>query len=100
MAFGITRDELIKWKENVKKNEVSFLTHFWIDERFPTCNTVTKAGCCDLEKLKKWGKQYGLHDQWIDDRSGYPHFDLFGDRQLSILKKEDQWDQIKRFKLD
>jgi hypothetical protein len=100
MAFGINKKELARWKEEVKRGEVAFLTHFWLDERFPDCNTVTKAGCCDLDKLKEWGRYYGLQAEWIDDRSDYPHFDLFGDRQLFILKQERQWGQIKRFNLD
>ncbi|WP_257350476.1 hypothetical protein [Pseudalkalibacillus decolorationis] len=100
MAFGITKDELENWKRNVKNNRLSFLTHYWIDERFPTCNSVTKAGCGDLDELIRWGEQHGLLTQWIDNRSDYPHFDLFGGRQLSILQKEGQWEQIKRFKLD
>ncbi len=32
------------------------LTHYWQDERFPGCYTVTKVGCNDLEKLVTWGK--------------------------------------------
>ncbi|WLR52572.1 hypothetical protein LC040_06670 [Bacillus tianshenii] len=100
MAFGITKEELRKWKEAVQNEEISFLTHFWLDERFPGCNTVTKVGCSNLEKLTEWGKQYGLQREWIDMRNDFPHFDLFGERQLRILKEEQQFDQIRRFKLD
>ncbi|GAB4073647.1 hypothetical protein GCM10028778_11500 [Barrientosiimonas marina] len=99
MAFGINRQELNKWKTAVSQDTVSFLTHYWIDERFPGCDTVTKAGCRDIDKLTAWGNQYGLRAEWIDMDDAYPHFDLFGDKQAFILRQEAQWDQIKRFKL-
>ena len=60
MAFGIKREELKAWKKAVSEGEIAFLTHYWLDERFPGCKTVTKAGCSDIEKLTHWGKQYGL----------------------------------------
>ncbi|WP_261133718.1 hypothetical protein [Bacillus sp. Marseille-Q3570] len=99
MAFGIDRKELQAWKENAKKEEIAFLTHYWIDDRFPDCDTVTKVACCNVEKLIAWGRRYGLQPEWIDHRADFPHYDLFGDRQLRILKAENQLDQIKRFKL-
>lgn len=99
MAFGIKRDELKQWKQQVINGEIAFLTHYWIDERFPGCDTVTKVGCNDVNKLKAWGRQYGLEDHWIDYKEKYPHYDLFGKHQLSILKSEEQWEQINRFKL-
>ncbi|QTC42707.1 hypothetical protein I7V34_05525 [Bacillus sp. V3] len=98
MAFGVNRRELDKWKEQVKKGEVAFITHFWVDERFPAVKSITKAGCADLEKLSEWGKKYGLKKEWIHIRGdGFPHFDLMGDTQLHILKEEGLHDQIKRF---
>ena len=60
MAFGITREELKAWKEAVKRGERAFLTHYWQDERFPGCYTVTKVGCRQIDKLVTWGQQYGL----------------------------------------
>ncbi|MBP2077759.1 hypothetical protein [Oceanobacillus polygoni] len=99
MAFGIKRSELIAWKEKVTNGEIDFLTHYWIDERFPGCNTVTKVGCSDLDKLIAWGECYGLQEEWIHQDDTYPHFDLFGERQSKILRKENQWEQIERFKL-
>lgn len=100
MAFGINRTELKEWKNQVQQNKIAFLTHFWYDPRFPECNTVTKVGCTDLERLSAWGRKYGLKREWIDQRSHFPHFDLLGERQLMILKAEKQWEQIARFKLE
>ncbi|WP_226579035.1 hypothetical protein [Halobacillus litoralis] len=100
MAFGVKREELKNWKSRVADGEIAILTHFWIDERFPGCDTVTKVGCSDLSKLKAWGEQYGLHPGWIHLDSHYPHFDLFGDRQYNILLKEGCRDHIERFRLD
>lgn len=99
MAFGITRNELKFWKKQVKSGNIAFLTHYWIDERFPGCDTVTKVGCNDVEKLKRWGRTYGLEDHWIDYKEKYPHYDLFGDYQKNILQSEKVWDQIERFNI-
>ena len=89
MAFGIKREELMEWKRKVSEGEIAFITHYWIDDRFPQCKTVTKVGCRDLEKLITWGRQYGLQPEWIDGRNrSYPHFDLLGQKQIEILKKE------------
>ena len=99
MAFGIKRSELLNWKRKVSEGEIAFLTHFWIDERFPGCKTVTKAGCADRNKLARWGKQYGLRQEWIHEDPAYPHFDLLGRSQYQILKQEGLYDHIKRFKL-
>ena len=99
MAFGINREELLEWKAAVRKGEVAFLTHYWLDDRFPGCKTVTKAGCADLEKLAEWGRQYGLKKEWIDFRKDYPHFDLFGETERRILQSEGLLDQLKRFNL-
>lgn len=57
MAFGITRGELNEWKRQVKNGQIAFLTHYWIDKRFPGCKTVTKVGCSDISVLIEWGKQ-------------------------------------------
>lgn len=97
MAFGIDREELMTWKKRVSNGEVAFLTHYWLDERFPGCKTVTKAGCSDIEKLIKWGMQYGLKKEWIDMRADYPHFDLFGEYERAILLEEGLANQLERF---
>lgn len=99
MAFGINRQELRAWKTAVAAGEMAFLTHYWLDERFPGCKTVTKAGCADLDKLILWGKQYGLKREWIDMRDDYPHFDLFGQYEKDILLAEGYTEQLKRFNL-
>lgn len=99
MAFGIKREELKAWKKAVQAGEMAFLTHYWLDERFPGCKTVTKAGCADLEKLIEWGKQYGLKPEWIDMHDDYPHFDLFGEHEHDILLNEGLKAQLERFQL-
>jgi hypothetical protein len=96
MAFGIKRDELTKWKADVSDGNISFLTHYWVDPRFPGCSTVTKVGCCDLDKLEEWGSQYGLKPEWMDLRGDFPHFDLFGEHQQRILKHEGMLEQLNR----
>ncbi|WAA13464.1 hypothetical protein [Fervidibacillus halotolerans] len=89
MAFGITKKELMEWKEKVDRNEIAFLTHLWSDVRFPEMKTVTKVGCKDLNKLIQWGKRYGLKREWIHIRDdGYSHFDLLGKREREILQQE------------
>ncbi|QTM99517.1 hypothetical protein ERJ70_09505 [Sediminibacillus dalangtanensis] len=97
MAFGLKREELNQWKKDVEKGNIAFLTHFWLDSRFPGCDTVTKAGCSDVNKLIKWGKQYGLDPHWIHRDDKYPHYDLFGERQKQILTAEKQWSQLEKF---
>ena len=97
MAFGIKRDELNRWKQDVTSGRIAFLTHYWVDERFPGCSTVTKVGCCDMDKLEEWGKKHGLKREWMDLRGDYPHFDLFGDRQREILEIEGYLEQLNRF---
>ncbi|UJF28379.1 hypothetical protein [Planococcus sp. 107-1] len=98
MAFGIKRDELNQWKQDVEDEKIAFLTHYWIDERFLGASTVTKVGCRNLKKLEKWGRQYGLEPEWMDLRGNYPHFDLFGEHQIRILEAEGMIDQLNRFK--
>jgi hypothetical protein len=89
MAFGIKRQEVRDWKQKMDDWEIAFLTHYWLDDRFPGCKTVTKVGCHDLEKLAEWGRKYGLKKEWIHHRrDGYSHFDLIGERQKEILHKE------------
>lgn len=97
MAFGIKRQELIAWKQAVGNGEIAFLTHYWIDERFPGSKTVTKVGCADLDKLVEWGMQYGLKKEWIDMRDDFPHFDLFGKYEYDILLNEGLEEQLERF---
>ncbi|MDR0268408.1 hypothetical protein [Paenibacillus sp.] len=99
MAFGINRKELNEWKKVVGRGEIAFLTHYWLDPRFPSMTTVTKVGCSDLERLKRWCEQYGLPSRYIHHRNPFPHFDLIGPKQKEILAREGQWDQIQRFKL-
>ncbi|WP_186577358.1 hypothetical protein [Aquibacillus kalidii] len=99
MAFGVKKEELKKWKQCVLNGEIAFLTHFWLDDRFPGCTTVTKVGCCHIDKLIEWGARYNLQPNWIHYDQSYPHFDLFGDRQKDILIKEKQFEQVKRFNL-
>lgn len=98
MAFGIKREELNRWKKDVEDEKIAFLTHYWIDDRFPGCSTVTKVGCSNLEKLERWGRQYGLKPEWMDLRGNYPHFDLFGDHQIRILTAEGMVHQLNKFK--
>lgn len=99
MAFGIKRDELYRWKAAVKNGEIAFLTHYWMDKRYPGCYTVTKVGCADIDKLIQWGKKHGLKGNWIDRDPAYPHFDLFGEHQKRILTEENQLEQLHRFRL-
>ncbi|MFE0504685.1 hypothetical protein ACWF7H_15450 [Peribacillus butanolivorans] len=90
MAFGIKRVDVVAWKQQIDQGQIAFLTHYWLDDRFPGCKTVTKVGCNDLERLAEWGKKYGLKKEWIHHRKdGYSHFDLLGVRQKEILKAED-----------
>lgn len=97
MAFGLKRHELNAWKEAVSRGEIAYLTHYWLDDRFPGCKTVTKVGCADIKRLIVWGKQHGLKPEWIDYKEAYPHFDLFGQYQETILRKENKLDQLQRF---
>lgn len=99
MAFGLKREDLVAWKREVTKGNIAFLTHYWQDPRFPGCYTVTKVGCNNVDKLTAWGRQYGLKAAWIDRRQNYPHFDLFGERQKNILRQEQQWEQLQKFRL-
>jgi hypothetical protein len=95
MAFGIKRQDLKKWKQEIDNGEIAFLTHFWLDERFPGSKTVTKVGSQNLDKLAEWGEKYGLRKEWIHKRfNGYSHFDLIGDRQKEVLQKEGLFDHI------
>lgn len=98
MAFGIKRDELNEWKLRVKNEQIAFLTHYWIDKRFPGCKTVTKVGCGNISTLIEWGKKHGLKEEWIDFKEEYPHFDLFGHYEYDIMEKEGYLEQLKRFK--
>lgn len=89
MAFGIKRGDVLEWKQQIDQGKIAFLTHYWLDDRFPSCKTVTKVGCKDLDHLAEWGSKYGLKKEWIHHRKdGYSHFDLLGDRQRAILEAE------------
>lgn len=99
MAFGITRAELEEWKKQVIEGEIAILTHFWLDDRFPGCHSVTKVGCNNRDKLMKWGKQYNLQPEWIHEHDTYLHFDLFGNKQIEVLQGENKKEHIRRFKL-
>ncbi|WP_201714982.1 hypothetical protein [Rossellomorea arthrocnemi] len=98
MAFGLTKEELREWKHQVKNGEIAFLTHYWLDDRFPDTRSVTKVGCCNLDRLSRWGEKYGLKEEWIHQRKeGFPHFDLLGEIQENILLKEGLHEHITRF---
>ena len=99
MAFGVGRQQMKEWKERVKRGEIAFLTHYWIDDRFPGIKTVTKVGCADTSKLTAWCKKHGLDPRYIHYRDTYPHYDLIGPKQKEILIQEQLWDHIKRFNL-
>ncbi|WP_270171997.1 hypothetical protein [Paenibacillus sp. SYP-B4298] len=99
MAFGVSKEELARWKAAVARQEIAFLTHYWYDPRFPEYNSVTKAGCSDLERLEQWCASHGLNPRYIHRRQPYPHFDLIGSKQREVLRKEQQWEQLTRFKL-
>ncbi|MBU9721385.1 MULTISPECIES: hypothetical protein [Bacillaceae] len=94
MAFGITKEDLRDWKEKANNGEIAFLTHYWLDDRFPNTYTVTKVACSNKDRLYTWGKQYGLKPEWIHDRDHFPHFDLLGEWQREILKKEGLYNQL------
>lgn len=99
LAFGISRKELLAWKQQIENGYIAFLTHYWIDNRFPNVRTVTKVGCSDLNKLALWGAQYGLKRERIHHRrDGYSHFDLLAEQQKYILSKEGLLHQLHRFK--
>ncbi|WP_419873913.1 hypothetical protein [Candidatus Pristimantibacillus sp. PTI5] len=99
MAFGIKRKEMDDWKAAVARGEIAFLTHYWLDPRFPNMRTVTKVGCSDLEKLSRWCLDNGLNPRYIHARSEYPHFDLHGPKQGEILRRSSQLEQLERFGL-
>lgn len=96
MAFGIDRQELRAWKNQVNKGEIAVLTHYWLDKRFPQATSVTKVGSCNVELLIDWGKKYDLEENWIH-KNRFPHFDLFGEKQKEVLLHEGFYDHIKRF---
>lgn len=98
MAFGIHRIQVKAWKAAIDRGEIAFLTHFWLDDRFPGAKSVTKVGCKDLEKLAAWGARYQLKKEWIHVRKdGYSHFDLLGRKQREILQKEGRLAEAKKF---
>ncbi|GGN90960.1 hypothetical protein [Saccharibacillus kuerlensis] len=97
MAFGIDRQELMCWKASVNRGEIAYLTHFWLDPRFPGITSVTKVGCSDLNRLSRWCLDHGLDPAYIHHRERYPHFDLIGSRQADILRSEGLYDQLERF---
>ncbi|MBP3952915.1 hypothetical protein [Bacillus suaedae] len=96
MAFGISRKQLNDWKKQAQTGQIAFITHYWLDDRFPECSTVTKVACADLDKLITWGERHGLKAEWIHQRDHYPHFDLLGERQRQILVKEGLEEQLNR----
>ncbi|MGO4541219.1 hypothetical protein [Paenibacillus sp. 2TAB19] len=99
MAFGITRAEMESWKTAVAGGDIAFLTHYWLDPRFPDMRTVTKVGCSDLAKLSRWCLDNGLNPRYIHNRDPFPHFDLLGAKQRELLLKENKHDQLERFGL-
>ncbi|RUS47154.1 hypothetical protein [Cohnella sp. AR92] len=99
MAFGITRLELSEWKRQVLQGEIAYLTHYWLDPRFPGITTVTKVGCANLDRLRSWCLENGLNPRYIHERETYPHFDLIGAKQKEILLREGLENQLARFRL-
>ncbi|GIO37638.1 hypothetical protein J41TS12_24990 [Paenibacillus antibioticophila] len=99
MAFGINRQELNQWKQAVSRGEIAYLTHYWLDPRFPGIKTVTKVGCNDLVRLEDWCLQHDLSPDYIHHRPPFPHFDLLGHKQREILIQEQLWEQLERFRL-
>lgn len=99
MAFGITREQLTNWKEAVLRGEIAYLTHYWLDPRFPGVRTVTKVGCSDLARLSEWCIVYSLNPGYIHNRPPFPHFDLMGDKQIEVLRRECLWSHLEKFKL-
>ena len=99
MAFGINRLELTQWKEAVTREEIAFLTHFWLDVRFPQFNTVTKVGCSNIERLTLWCISHDLNPKYIHNRRPFTHYDLMGPKQKEVLRNEGIWEQLKRFKI-
>jgi len=97
MAFGINREELSQWKAAVNRGEIAYLTHYWVDPRFPNINTVTKVGCADLERLSEWCIANQLPPKYIHYRTMFPHFDLIGPKQRDILIQEQLWLHLERF---
>ncbi|WP_342525555.1 hypothetical protein MKY84_08620 [Chryseomicrobium sp. FSL W7-1435] len=97
MAFGITRRELVAWKQKIEAGEIGILTHYWLDSRFPHATSVTKVGARDLNQLASWGETYGLQKEWIDHKEHFPHFDLFGEIQERVLKEEGMTEQYEKF---
>jgi hypothetical protein len=97
MAFGITRAELQQWKAAVTRGEIAFLTHYWVDTRFPDIRTVTKVGCSNLDVLSDWCLAYGLNPSYIHNRRPYPHYDLIGSKQKEILLQKKLWHHLERF---
>lgn len=99
MAFGISREELNRWKRDVLRGDIAFLTHYWHDPRFPAIRTVTKVGCADVRKLADWCRSHGLDPRCIHHRPPFPHFDLIGPRQIDVLLRERLWSHLARFRL-
>ncbi|HZG56986.1 hypothetical protein [Paenibacillus sp.] len=97
MAFGVTREQVTEWKRQVSEGRIAFLTHYWIHPSFPDVKSVTKVGCADIERLRAWAVSHGLPPQYIHYRDRYPHYDIFGERQAYILRKEGQWEQLRKF---
>lgn len=100
MAFGIKREELMRWKERVEQGEIAYLTHYWFEPRFPQYRTVTKVGCSDVGKLTEWCLANGLNPKYIHHRQPFPHFDLIGPKQKEILQREQLWEHVARFGLE
>lgn len=99
MAFGINREELERWKADVSRGDIAFLTHYWYDPDMPLVTSVTKVGCADYRRLSDWCGKHGLNPAYIHMRDRYPHFDLIGKAQREVLEAEGQWEHIRRFGL-
>lgn len=99
MAFGVSRQELQEWKKRVMRGEIALLTHYWYDERWPDNRTITKVGCNDLERLAEWCRSHGLDPKYIHRREKFPHFDLIGPKQRTILEQMGRGDLADKFRL-
>jgi hypothetical protein len=97
MAFGVRREELEAWKRQVAEGNIAFLTHYWLHPRYPDVTSVTKVGCADLERLRAWAVSHRLPPQYIHHKERYPHYDIFGQAQAQILRREGQWKQLRKF---
>lgn len=97
LAFGVTREQLNEWKRQASAGRIAFLTHYWLHPSFPGVTSVTKVGCANIDRLRAWAISHNLPPQYIHYRDRYPHYDIFGELQELILRREGQWEQLNKF---